>query len=128
MCNRFAYAQPPLLFLRRYSGYNVKGQEDPLAEDFPVGVRRRRARCLIFFAVLSGILAIVTTVLVALVIYNLDMDKRGLRGAVVEPTAVGFLKPVRVFGDALLQGTKTVVRGFDGKALMLAAEVGLAWV
>jgi hypothetical protein len=107
----------------RYYGYNVKGQEDPLAEDFPVGLRHRRAVCVWLTVVACAIMAIVTTVLVAVTISHLDMDEYGLRGAVVGETAVRFLKPFEVTGRTLLAGSETLLSALDGNAFVVAAQV-----
>ncbi|EGD81019.1 hypothetical protein PTSG_10962 [Salpingoeca rosetta] len=74
-----------------YSGFNVQGQDDPLVETYPVGLRRRRLWCVVGLVVLCGLLSITALIGSIWIINQLNIDSRGMHAMVIDGDTVGFL-------------------------------------
>ncbi|EDQ91210.1 uncharacterized protein MONBRDRAFT_23397 [Monosiga brevicollis MX1] len=102
-------------------GHNLKGQEDDLIEDLPVGLRRARLCCVVSCTVVAALLSLVTLALLIWAMTVLDVDTYGPEGAVFRDRAVGFLKPVECTGQVAIGQGDYVVRSTANEPLNVAA-------
>eukprot|EP01147_Barroeca_monosierra_P001109 gene1109-4337_t len=104
------------------NGKTSWGQDDPLVETYPVGLRRRRLYCVLALVTIAGILVMASWIGTIWAFRQLAIDTRGMRSMVIKGNSVGLLREFQA-NDLFVQGDEAyIVRGSTDKPTVFTSK------
>ena len=102
----------------------MQGQDDPLVETYPVGLRRKRLLCVVVLVALCAIMAIAALTGSIWILNQLNIDQKGMHAMVIDDNEVGFLHEFGADEIFVLGGSQVyIVRSPNDNPTVFTSDV-----